>query len=134
MNIKNDPNLALCVALTGPRGSGKSLLMTALAAAYAEQGYPLWSNLPISFDLKDKHYESQPLDMSMLYSFAKELRGGLVLIDEINLWANSRKAMANANILLAGIFQMIRKRSLTLGTTFRFRCSNPAGESITIFW
>ena len=111
--VKHDPDLSMVWAFTGPRGSGKTLAMTYYALQYMARGLKVWSNYKIAYNNNGYRLECLPLNMDALYTFDEELVQGLVCIDEINLWANSRRSIANTNLLLTSIFQQIRKRGLS---------------------
>jgi len=113
---------SLVVCYTGGRGSGKTLSMTVQASIDMIQGRRCWSNYPISFKMKGSDskivsYDAEPLEFDRLYDFDQSFQHGLVLIDEINLWADSRRSMNVSNRLLTYIFQLIRKRRLSFYLT-----------------
>ncbi|MDD5486851.1 MAG: AAA family ATPase [Dehalococcoidales bacterium] len=114
-----DRQLGYIVVYAGPRGSGKTLSMTHAGVSYLMSGHKVWSNYRIKFPVqwaegeKLVWYESQPLDMDAIYTFDKELAGGVVLIDEINLWCSNRRSMSVANRLMNSVMQLLRKRKLT---------------------
>lgn len=113
------------VGYTGPRGGGKSC-----AAAYVTchdylfRGKPVWSNIPIKAELTLPNHEviyveSDALDTQKLFGLSAELTGGLVLIDELELYAEARRSQSNKNLLLNYIIMQIRKRSLSFFYTIQ---------------
>lgn len=115
----NRKDLALCVCYTGTRGSGKTLSMTIhafLKMAYSDK--KVWSNYPIEGtavfpDGSTKYCASVPLNMESLYVFDKGLAQGIVCIDEVNLWSDSRRSMSVTNRLINSILTLIRHRQLS---------------------
>ncbi len=110
------------VTVTGARGSGKTLLLAFLGTWALLHGKTVWSNFNISFTYEGPDdsgkgvswdFQSKPLNMESLYTFDAQMAEGVVLIDEINLWADSQNSQALAARLLANIFQLIRKRKLS---------------------
>ena len=110
---------SIVAAYVGARGSGKTLGMSIEAVFYMLAGKTVISNYPVKFSFQDedgqvRHYESIPLDMQALVTFDKSIKDGIILLDEFNLWCNSRTSGTIANRLLSIIFQMIRKRHLSV--------------------
>ena len=104
---------------TGPKGSGKTMLMTgfAIKAAYL-YGYELFSNYPIKCRVAclSGNYpiiESKPLDMELLYRLENDLDNSIVLVDELPLWADSRTSGRLTNRLLDYSCMMSRKRHIS---------------------
>lgn len=111
--------LSLCACLTGTRGSGKTLTMTIFAfLKMAYEDKKVWSNYPIEGiavfpDGSEKYCASIPLNMDSLYMFDKGIANGIVCIDEVNLWSDSRRSMSITNRLLDAILTLIRHRQLS---------------------
>lgn len=123
-------DLGYIYTITGPRGSGKTLFMTYLGIHDAMMaGHKVWANYPIecwvdSMVIPGKvyHLKSLPLNIEQVLLFDQQLAEGYVLIDEINLWASSRRSMSVANRLISDTLQLIRKRRLTfIFTTQNFK-------------
>jgi len=92
--------------------------MAIQAALEMLKGRTVWSNMDISFVWEgNKIYRSLPLDMEALYTFDVGISDGVVCIDEINLWADSANWMSIGSKLIASIFQLLRKRSLSFYLT-----------------
>jgi hypothetical protein len=119
------PNIEWVVGYTGPRGGGKSLEMAYIACRdYLIRGRPVWSNIPIKIELKLPNNEvvvaeSIPLDVKSFFSLAEDLRGGLVCIDELELYAEARRSGSNKNLLLTYIIMQTRKRALSFFFTIQ---------------
>lgn len=118
-------DLGYIIVFSGSRGSGKTLSMTYFGLNFLLKRLPVWSNYTIKFPFmwpngEIERFESLPLDMNALYTFDSGLREGVVLIDEVNLWASNRRSMSVANRLLNSVMTLIRKRKLT----FMFTCQN----------
>jgi len=113
----------------GGRGSGKTLSMSAAGGRALLRGRPVWSNYPISVKYKDPAgeihtYRSQLIDISDLLEIQQRdvIRGtaqkpGLVLLDEWNLFMNSRRSVNLASTIFSGVVQLIRKRHLSFYIT-----------------
>ena len=85
-------------------------------------GQKVWSNFPVAFSLRyedgsEQRYETMPLDMNAVYTFDSGLADGIVAIDELALWADSRRSMSVSNRLLNSIMTLIRKRRLSFYVT-----------------
>jgi hypothetical protein len=110
---------SLVVVYMGGRGSGKTCSMTVECALAMIAGKPVWSNYPIKFDYFDgeemHHFESILIDMEALMSIQQNdyIYDGLVALDEWNLFVNSRRSGAMANLVFSGVVQLIRKRKLS---------------------
>jgi len=117
---------SLVVGITGPRGSGKTLLLAYLGVMDMKHGRRVVSNIDIHGPVKRRgklvEVKSELLSFDALLSLSETLEECVVCIDEINLWFSSMRAMGNAN-RIAGIFtQLIRKRNISLNyTTQNFR-------------
>ncbi len=119
------PDAEWVVGFTGPRGGGKSLDMTFAACHdYLLRGKPVWSNIPIKVELllpnnEVVYNQSMPLDTQQLFTLSEELQGGLVCIDELELYAEARRSQSNKNLLLNYIIMQTRKRSLSFFYTIQ---------------
>jgi hypothetical protein len=114
------------VAATGARGSGKSLLLTALAVqVMIQRNKQVWSNMPIAWDCvkngpvpggpRKGRWESKPLDLDALAAFdTSEMEGGWIIWDEIQNNVDSRRPMSLGNILYSKVMAQIRKRDLSV--------------------
>ena len=108
----------------GNRGSGKTLSMTGRAVKLMGHGANVWANYSVHFGVREKNdeitfYESKPVDIDDLLMIQRkdEIRDGVVMLDEWNLWCNARRSSANANYIFNGITQLIRKRNLSFFIT-----------------
>lgn len=110
---------------TGPRGGGKSLEMAYIVCRDSLiRGRPVWSNIPIHIELRLDNgevvtAESLPLDVKSFFSLAEDLKGGLVCIDELELYAEARRSQSNKNLLLNYIIMQTRKRALSFFYTIQ---------------
>jgi len=123
------------VVTSGPRGSGKSLLMTGLACEqlvrtlYLWERYGIkrgvWSNYEISFcwqsEITGKIYkiEAQPLDMEALYFFDSGLANGWIYIDEIDQWFDRQSWNTTSSKLIHKALTQIRKKQLSVCSTIQ---------------
>lgn len=108
------------IGFTGVRGGGKTIFAVWLACfCMVNCGFPVWSNVAIKFrckcfDGKTRTFESLPLDMEALYSLSSEFQSGVLLIDEANLFVDSRNSMSLSSRLVNAAVQQTRKRSLSI--------------------
>lgn len=118
-------NVEWVVGFTGPRGGGKSLEMAYIACRdFLIRGRPVWSNIPMHIELKLPNNEvvtasSLPLDVKSFFSLSEDLKGGLVCIDELELYAEARRSGSNKNLLLTYIIMQTRKRALSFFFTIQ---------------
>lgn len=106
------------IAVTGPRGAGKSLLLCQLGCKALAAGIPVWSNMKISFTLEDhdhkvRHLESEPLDLETLYRLGEDVSGGIIIMDELLYYADSRQSGRVGNRILYYALRQSRKRQLS---------------------
>lgn len=125
---------SLVTAITGPRGSGKTLLATFLGLIDMKREHPCMDNYLIEGDVRRHgeivHVKSLPLEFTTLLELNESLQRCICIIDEINLWFAAIRAMSNANRIFAIFMQMLRKRQMSLYyTTQNFKWADP-----TIRW
>lgn len=106
--------------VTGGKGQGKTLLMTAYGMDFLSKGGKVWANYKIEGSWHKKFYQALPLDMNALYSFSEDIVNGLVIIDEMQYFADSRFSQSLTNTLLNYIIMQIRKRDLNLIYSVKF--------------
>lgn len=120
--IERNSDVALCIAITGPRGGGKSAFMAYLSIEYGLLAdLPVWSTQPITWPPhaeEDKQRRSQSLDLNAFYSMDAQFVGGtegnaVVAWDEIQFAADSYAGSGKAMRLLSYILIQLRKRNLT---------------------
>lgn len=112
-------------AFTGGRGSGKTLSMSTEGALYLVAGYNVWANYPLRFGLRDHsgkvtYYRAKDISIQDIGNFNTDIRNGIILLDELNLWLSSRRSSALINQLAGGWFQLMRKRKLSVYITCQF--------------
>ena len=114
-------DMSLCIALIGPRGSGKSVGMTGIAILDGLlTGRRVVSNLPIAVAVRyrdcEKIFRTEDLDASMMLNeneFNDNYYDVLVCIDEVNTYlADSQRTMSNQALFFASILQQMRHRKL----------------------
>lgn len=115
----SDANIVL--VYYGPRGSGKSLSMTADLVIGMVYGKNVWANYPIKFKYDDgkelKEYSSKPLEIDNLVKMDPEIKDGVIALDEFNLWCSNRSSGAIVNRMLNAWCQLIRKRNISVYIT-----------------
>jgi hypothetical protein len=130
--------------ITGPRGSLKTLLLTALACRALVKCFYMrrfgivrhvWTNYPIGFyhtsmlDGKVYYLKPEPLNMEALYTFDEGLASGRVFIDEIDQWYDRQDWAAVTQKLTNAVITQIRKRELSLdATTQNFQWLNARAQ------
>jgi len=110
----------------GPRGSGKTILLTYLSILDMKRGKVVYSNYPIKADVMTRRgivtVESLPLNYEALLGIDESLRECVLTIDELNLWFSSYRWMTIGNKVMNIFVQQIRKRSTSLYySTQRFK-------------
>lgn len=102
---------SIIIAVTGMRGSGKTLLLVALALeALMLRKEQVWAN----FKIKNGEYESQPLSRQQLLTFDPCLRNGWLVLDEAQQLYSSRRSVTTGNLLALSSIAQIRKRQLSV--------------------
>jgi hypothetical protein len=98
----------------GTMGSGKTLSMVREAYNYYQQGYRILSNMNLNFD-----YE--PISSVDIMNFAKKktaLYNTVILIDELHIFMDSRRAVSKKNLMSTYFITQTRKQKVKLlGTT-----------------
>jgi len=89
----------------GKMGNGKTMLLAYLGVALKENGYNINSN----FHLKTIDYN--PIET---LEDVDNVRDGVLLLDEMQLWVHARSGMSKLNQDLLRIIMMSRKRGLIL--------------------
>lgn len=107
------------IGFVGHRGGGKTVSSALLTAMdWLARMRPVRSNIPIRIPIfwegKTYWFWARELDEEQLYTLDVSLQYGLVYIDEINFWADARRAMSNKNIRLGDFAQQLRKRHLSM--------------------
>jgi len=139
-------DLSLVEVVVGPRGSGKTLLLThfiteSLARAWAllklrkAKGNPLlyprkkvniWSNFPVKSLWKPPGngrailLSSQDLDIEKLITWHPDFKDGIIFFDEIDQAADKQDWMAVLPKLLVKGIKLMRHRNLTLCGSLQF--------------
>lgn len=111
---------SIVVGITGPRGGGKTLLLTYFGAKQLVDGSPVWSNYQVKFSHNRKRYKAEPLNIDALYTFSPEYRDGFILIDEMQYLADALRSSSNANKLMDSFIMQLRKRRLNFLYTAKF--------------
>lgn len=115
-------NKSIVAAFTGGRGSGKTLSMSVEGAIQLISGRKVISNYPLSVkyrgdDGQVKGYQSMPLKVEDMLTFDEELQDAFILMDEANLWTDSRRSQSLPNKLITRLLTLIRKRQLSIMVT-----------------
>lgn len=102
----------------GPRGAGKTELLSYLLAKKMRMGRQVWSNYPIAFYVREPNggltpYESHPLDFDKFYAFSREVRNGAVGLTELQYYVESRTSGRQQNRIMTYQIMQIRKTALS---------------------
>lgn len=141
----NTDRLSLFSVVTGPRGSCKTLFMTAKVCETLLRSYFLrmtkgvnkrvWTNYPVGFSIRSPfdgkrvRLSPEPLNMEALYTFDDELVYGWVYIDEIDQWYDRQDWQAVTQKLMNKVMTQIRKKRLQLMATLQdISWLNPRGQ------
>jgi len=106
------------IALTGPRGGIKSGTLAYCAMKFLASGLPVFTNQPVKFNIVRRNgekelLESQDLDFDKLFTHSSDYHGGLVAIDEYQLYDRSGRAMTTQHLVLMGQWEQIRKLDMS---------------------
>jgi len=114
-------NSNICIALIGPRGSGKSVGATQIGVVDGLlAGRKVISNMPIQIKVKykdaEKIFETENLDMVTMLDFNDfdtNYQDCWILIDETNVSiADSQRTMSNQSLFFSHVLQQMRHRKL----------------------
>ncbi len=95
------------IAINGRRGTCKTLLAVHYVHGYYLQGRTVYSNIWLNFDYK-------PLTVEMIRELPDELKGSVVLIDEVQAWADAYKFFDKDSMALSTLATQLRKLKVTL--------------------
>jgi hypothetical protein len=112
------------VAITGPKRSGKSLLLARLLAYDLIKGRTVWSTMPVHTPafLKKRGYPTlKTLDINWdsLYMLEKEYSEGTIGLDESIYWDDSRTSLSVRNKLLNTVMNQVGHRNLNVYYTVK---------------
>lgn len=117
INLQTDSYI---MVFTGPRGSGKTTLMTLFALrAVAYWGFRLVSNYEIECNIRKVdgsivHVKSEPLDLYALLNFDNSYKDSLILLDEAPDIISHLAAMTWKNRLLNIFIRQLRKNHISM--------------------
>lgn len=97
----------MIIAITGSMGSGKTLLTTALAYQYYNQGSVIYANYGLKFPYK-------PLKMEDISNCDFDYSNALLIFDEIHLFMDSRTSASKKNRIISYFITQSRKRNIVL--------------------
>lgn len=99
-------------AVVGKTGTGKTNYLVWIAFQYYKKGYDVYSNFYINSSIFDKHLKKKDKKGKIIFWFSLkdllDIRGGCILIDEAQLYFNSR-GWKNLPLKLQYKFQQHRK-------------------------
>lgn len=127
-------DLDLCIALIGPRGSGKSVGATGIAVLDGLlAGRRVISNMPIAVKVRykdcEKVFQTEDLDAAMMLDineFNDNYFNCMIVVDEANVFiADSYRSTSNQSLFFSYILQQMRHRQLD----FIFTTQNEAWQT-----
>lgn len=98
----------------GRRGSGKTLSMVKDGYQYLQEGYKVLRNFSCSFGEHISEEEILNLDKRSV------IKDCVLMIDEIQIFFDSRRSMKKENTSFSNFIQQIRKRNITLLCTTQY--------------
>lgn len=104
----------MIILYKGARGRGKTLSMVKDGFIYFKQGYRILRNFFCTFGDYISNEEVLELDKE------SNLSDCVLMIDEIQIFFDSRRAMANQNLHFSNFIQQIRKRNIILLITTQY--------------
>ena len=99
---------SIVVLYKGRRGSGKTLTMTKDGYMYKQEGYKVLSNYYTTFSEYIDEEDILKLDKN------SNLKNCVIMIDEIQIFFDSRRSMKKENLNFSNFIQQIRKRNIIL--------------------
>jgi len=121
---KSDYTSSTVVGITGPKRSGKSLLLAKLLWRDLIAGRKVWSNMTVKtpkFYL-DKGFpmlETKPIDWDGLYLLSEEYQEGTIGLDESVYYDDSRASLSMRNRLMNTIMNQVGHRNLNVYYTVK---------------
>lgn len=104
--------MSLVILYKGRRGAGKTLSMVKDGYRYKENGYRIFSNFGLKFAEEISNDDILKLDKN------SDIYDCVILIDEVQIFFDSRRSMKKEAMNFSNFIQQIRKRNITiLGTT-----------------
>jgi hypothetical protein len=112
------------VAITGPKRSGKSLLLARLLGYDLIIGRTVWSTMPVhtpSFLIKKgcPRLTTEVINWDKLYLLDKDYEEGTIGIDESIYWDDSRTSLSMRNKLLNTVMNQVGHRNLNVYYTVK---------------
>jgi len=108
LQVRIKPKEYPITCILGERGDGKTLFMTALAESYHKEGIPIYAN----YHLYDIPYTY--ITFEQLQKDFKNLSNCVVLLDELQVGADSYSPKAKSNVAITTLCTQIRKRKIRL--------------------
>lgn len=120
--LHTDSNVTI---LTGPKGSGKSLIMSRILFNYMHcAGKPVWSTMPVKTPDAYREQgvpllETKTVDWDALYTLSEGYQDGVLGLDESVYFSDKRNSLTLKNRILNVAYNQIRHRSLSLVMTVK---------------
>lgn len=103
----------MIVLYTGRRGAGKTLSMVKDGYKYKLNGYKVYANIELDF--------AEYMDNDDIINIHKtDISDAVLIIDEIQLLIDSRRAARKGNVDFSYFIQQIRKRNIIILCTTQF--------------
>lgn len=101
------------IGIVGRRGAGKTLYAVKLAYDYHLLGKTIYSNIHLAFPYKT-------ITPDMLLKLPTEMNNSVIIIDEVQAWADAYDFLSRHSRALANLAQQLRKRKIHLIFTTQF--------------
>lgn len=114
---KDDYADSTVLGLTGPKRSGKSLIMAKILFNALLAGRNVWSTMPVKtpkfyLDKGCPILETKPVDWDAFFSMTEEYQNGLIGIDEASAFNSNRGALTTRNRVTNAFTNQIGHRNL----------------------
>jgi hypothetical protein len=104
----------MIILYLGARGKGKTLTMVKDGYKFYQNGYDVYRNFSCTF--------GKYMDNEEIISLNKlsEIKNAVLLIDEIQIFFDSRRSNRNQNLHFSNFIQQIRKRNINILCTTQY--------------
>lgn len=104
----------MIVLYKGSRGKGKTLSMTRDAFKFSTLGYNVFTNIEMNFGTPISNEDILKLDKN------SKIFNAVLVIDEIQIFFDSRRSMNKGNLNFSNFIQQIRKRNIHILCTTQY--------------
>jgi len=98
------------IGIIGNRGDGKTNLAVKFLYDYYTMGRPIIANIWLA----PEYFDYIKLTLDMLLKLPESINHAVILIDELQKWADAYKFFSKDSLALSTLFTQLRKRKLTV--------------------